>query len=139
MNDKTSFTGEQSLKGYSFIKSKRNLAEIMKDKKLASLGDAYINFAYSLALSNRSGEPTATKVKGSILAEALKKAALRKYLPSRMDQHSIADAVEALLVYAWLNKFVTLTETVEDLSRSEDAINDLSLLLIKVSGRIKSS
>ncbi len=111
----------------------------MKDKNLASLGDAYINFAYSLALSNKRGKPSATKVKGSILAEALKKAGLRQHLPGRMDQHSIADAAEALLIYAWLNKFVTLAEMVEDLSKSKDAITDLTLLLVKVSERIRFS
>ncbi len=56
-----------------------------------------------------------------------------------MDQHSLADAAEALLVYAWLNKCVTLAETVEDLSKSEDAIIDLTLLLVKVSERIRFS
>jgi hypothetical protein len=41
-----------------FVKTHRNLTEVLTDHKLASLGDAYVNFAYSLALSNRTGRPT---------------------------------------------------------------------------------
>jgi hypothetical protein len=126
-----------SLKTYSFAKSKKNLTEVLTDKNLASLGDAYINFAYSLALSNRCGEPVGTKMKGSVLAEALRKAGLRKHLPSRMDQHSLADAAEALLVYAWLNKSITLVETVEELSAKENAVDNLCELLTKVARKVK--
>jgi len=41
-----------------FVKTYRNLTEVLTDHKLASLGDAYVNFAYSLALSNRTGRLT---------------------------------------------------------------------------------
>lgn len=41
-----------------FVKTHRNLTEVLTGHKLASLGDAYVNFAYSLALSNRTGRPT---------------------------------------------------------------------------------
>jgi hypothetical protein len=72
---------------------------------MASLGDAYVNFAYSLALSKRSGKPQGQKVKGKVLAQAIKRAGLREYLPSRMTRHMIADAAESLIVYAWLHNF----------------------------------
>lgn len=78
-------------------------------------------------------------MKGSVLAEALRKAGLRKHLPSRMDQHSLADAAEALFVYAWLNKYITLNETVQELSATENAVDDLCELLIKVVRRVKFS
>jgi hypothetical protein len=127
------------LKSYSFVKPKKNLREVMVDRNLASLGDAYINFIYSLALSNKHGKPVGTKVKGSVLADALRKAGLRQYLPSRVDQHSLADAVEALLVYAWLTKHITLAETVEQLLATDSLEEDLCQLLSLVMRRIKFS
>jgi hypothetical protein len=83
-----------------FVKTHRNLTEVLTDHKLASLGDAYVNFVYSLALSNRTGRPTDAKVKGEALAQAIKKAGLRGYLPSRMARHMLADVAESLIVYA---------------------------------------
>jgi len=88
------------------------MAEVLNDHKLASLGDAHVNFACSLALSNRTGRSTGTNVKGSVLAKALRKAGLRECLPSRMTRHKLADAAEALIVYAWINDCVSLEETV---------------------------
>jgi hypothetical protein len=109
---------------------------VLIDHKLASLGDAYVNFAYSLALSNRMGKPSGAKVKGRILAEALRKAGLREYLPSRMTGHALADAAEALIVYAWLNRCITLEETVSILAKAEDAVESLSNLLVLIRRRI---
>ena len=60
-----------------FAWTRRNLNEVLIDHALASLGDSYVNFVYSLAISNRRGSPLGTKVKGSVLAEALRKAGLR--------------------------------------------------------------
>lgn len=80
-----------------------------------------MNFIYSLALSNRRGEPIGAKVNSRILAEALKKAELRKFLPSRADRHKQADAAEALTVYAWIQGLITLEESVNILKQHEDA------------------
>lgn len=106
------------------------------DRRLASLGDSYINLAYSLALSNRIGKPSGAKVKGTVLAEALRKAGLREYLPSRMTRHMLADAAEAFIVYAWLNTGVTLEESVAILEKVEDPVEGLSNLLIAIKNRI---
>jgi hypothetical protein len=73
---------------------------VLTDHKLASLGDAYVNFVYFLALSNRTGRPTGAKTKGDAPAQAIKKAGLREYLPSRMTRHMLADAAESSIVYA---------------------------------------
>jgi hypothetical protein len=121
----------------AFIKKCSNLAEVMKDHNLASLGDTYVNFAYSLALSNRRGKPSGTKVKGSVLAEALKKAELREHLPARMTRHMLADATEALIVYAWLHSYVTLEESVATLERTDDPIEGFSQLLAKIKNKVK--
>lgn len=48
------------------------LRQIMRDKQLASLGDAYVNFIYSLALTKIDDRPQAVKVSDRILAEAFK-------------------------------------------------------------------
>jgi len=124
-------------KPLSFIKTHRNLTEMLTDHKLASLGDTYINFAYSLALSNRRGEPSGAKVKGTMLAEALKKAGLRDYLPSRMTRHRLADAAEAVIVYAWLHNYLTLEESVATLSETGNPVEGFTRLLITIKNRIK--
>ena len=63
-----------------FMRDYDNLTQILTDRKLAQLGDAYINFVYSLALSQKKGKPSGAKVKGTALAEAMRKAGLEKAL-----------------------------------------------------------
>jgi hypothetical protein len=122
---------------YTFTKPHNNLTEILTDHNLASLGDTYTNFAYSLALSNRKGKPSGTKVKGSVLAEALKKAELRKHLPARMTRHTLADAAEALIVYAWLHNYITLEESVTTLKKTDNPVEGFSQLLATIKDRVK--
>lgn len=114
-------------------------SEVLTDHGLAALGDAYINFVCSLALSKRKGEPTGAKVKGSALSEALRSAGLRAYLPSRMNRHSLADAAEALLVYAWLYDYVTLNDCVNVLEKASDLVDGLNQLLIKIKNEVRLS
>jgi hypothetical protein len=121
---------------HSFVKTYADLGEILTDHRLASLGDTYVNFVASLALSNRTRKPTGIKVKGSVLAEALRRAELRDYLPSRMTRHLLADAAEALVVYGWLSGQVTLDESVEMLGGAEDMIEGFAKLLVAVKNRI---
>jgi hypothetical protein len=118
------------------MKSHTNLTGVLTDHRLASLGDSYINLAYSLALSNRTGKPSGAKVKGNVLADALRKAELREYLPSRMTRHMLADAAEALIVYAWLNRYITLEESVTILEKRENPVESLSNLLVTIKNRI---
>jgi hypothetical protein len=113
--------------------------DVLTDHKLASLGDSFINFAFSLALSEKKGAPEGKKVKGTLLAEALRRAGLREHLPSRMTSHMLADAAEALIVYAWLQGHITLEETVAILEKNDDPVEDLSHLLEKIRYRIKLS
>lgn len=120
----------------SFLWVHRNLNEVLMDQSLASLGDSYINFVYSLALSNRKKEPVGTKVKGSLLAEALRKAGLRECLPSRMSRHALADAAEALMVYAWLSNSLSLDESVAIIGKNLDPVEGLSQLLTAAKERI---
>jgi hypothetical protein len=122
-----------------FAEKQHTLAQVLTNHDLASLGDAYVNFVYSLALSNRKGKPCGIKVKGSLLAEALKRAGLREYLPARMTRHMLADAAEALIVYTWLNGKITLEECVVVLEKNDDVINGISQLLAIVVERAKLS
>ena len=120
----------------SFVWTRRTLDQVLVDHELASLGDSYVNFVCSLAISNRRGNPFGTKVKGSVLAEALRKVGLREFLPSGMSRHSLADAAEALIVYAWLSRWVSLEESVETIGRQSDPVEGLTELLAKIKGRI---
>lgn len=130
---------KKRVRTFSFIKTHENITEVLTNHKLASLGDAYINLVYSLALSNRKGQPSGAKVKGTVLAEAIKKAGLREYLPSRMTRHMLADAAEALIVYAWLHNCITLEESVATLEKTDDPIDGFSQLLATIKTRAKFS
>ncbi|MFA5363773.1 MAG: ribonuclease III family protein [Candidatus Bathyarchaeia archaeon] len=115
---------------YTFTPKHEKLTEVLLDQKLAKLGDAYVNFLYSLALSKKMNEATGTKVEGRLLADAFKKAGLREYLPSRIDRHKQADASEALIVYVWLHGLMTIQEGLEILESTEDKIEAFTLLLL---------
>ncbi|MGD9130830.1 MAG: ribonuclease III family protein [Candidatus Bathyarchaeota archaeon] len=115
---------------FAFVPQYESLSQVLMDQKLASLGDAYVNFLYSLALSKKNGEPTGTKVKGRLLADAFKKAELRKFLPSRIDRHKKADAAEALIVYAWIRGSMTMEEGLKILEQNGDKVEVFSLLLL---------
>ena len=115
---------------FKLIKNHENLSEILMDQKLAKLGDAYINFLYSLALSKIKGEATGVKVKGRLLADAFKKADLRKFLPSRIDRHKQADAAEALIVYPWIKGTMTMEEGLKILEETENEIEAFCNLLV---------
>jgi hypothetical protein len=121
------------------IRDYYSLPQVLADRKLASLGDAYINFVYSLALSQRKGKPSGAKVKGTALSEALRKAGLREHLPSRIDRHVLSDAAEALVVYAWLQDLLTLEDSVEILVKTDSLVEGLAQLLLEVKERIKIS
>jgi len=122
---------------FAFIPQYKSLREVLMDQKLAKLGDAYVNFLYSLALSKKRGEATGTKVQGRLLADAFKKAGLREFLPSRIDRHKQADAAEALIVYAWIQGSMTMEEGLEILEQNEDALEAFRVLLLTAKERLK--
>ncbi len=93
------------------------LREILRDKDLASLGDAYVNFVYSLALTETSRRPRATKVSDRILADAFRLAGLRNYLGTRVAKKDLANACESLLAAAYLNGQLAIQESVKILSQ----------------------
>jgi len=105
--------------------------------KLAKLGDAFVNFVYSLGRTRAAQEPQGIKVSDRILAEALRKSGLRQELPHRMTRQDCANAVEALLVYGYLNKMLILEEAVEQIASAESPIDAFVHLIGSVTKKIE--
>lgn len=120
----------------SVLKEYKNLEEVLLDKDLAGLGDAYVNLLFSLVVSQKSGHPTGAKVNNRILAEAVKKADLRKLLPRRIDRHVLGNAAEALIVFAWLADTVTFEDSLKILSENGDAVETFAGLLREILKRL---
>jgi len=108
----------------------RQLKQILTDSRLAKLGDAYVNFVYSLGRTRALQEPQGIKVSDRMLAEALRRSGLRKELPHRMTRQDCANAVEALLVYGYLNKLVSLEEAADQIAAASGSPIDAFVRLI---------
>jgi len=119
-----------------FTPQHTGLEAILQDHKLASLGDSYVNFISSLALSTKRGEAAGTKVSSRILSQALKKSKLRTFLPKRIDRHALGDAAEALIAYAWLRETITIEESVTTLLSSNDIVEAFAALLLLARERL---
>jgi hypothetical protein len=107
----------------------RAITSIMQDRKLASLGDAYVNLVYSLALSQISGEPQGVKVSDRILSDAFKAAGLRNYLGARQSRKDFANASEALLVETFRKGLLTISESVKIITQRGDLTEGIADLL----------
>ncbi len=97
-----------------------SLSAASKDKGLAQVGDALVNFIYSIARSQVLDKRTGKKVNRTILSEALKAANLRHLPRPRADTHDLADTVEAIVAYAWAKKIITIEEMVQILLKNLD-------------------
>ncbi len=115
----------------------RKLRDILLDKGLAGLGDALVNFAFSLALSLEGGRPVGRRLDNRFLADALRASGLREEAPGRMDRHGLADAAEAILAYGWLTGLVSFWDIVEAF-RARNPIEGLSSLIRKVASGLSS-
>jgi len=105
------------------------ISSIMQDRKLASLGDAYVNLLYSLALTQISGEPRGVKVSDRILSTAFKAAGLRNYLGPRQSRKDFANASEALLIETYRKGLLTMSESVKIITQREDPADGIGDLL----------
>ena len=94
--------------------------QTMQDRRLASLGDAFVNFVYSLALTEISGHPEGVKVSDRDLSEAFRVAGLREYLGTRISKKELANASESLLVRAYQIRALTIEESVQVITRNPD-------------------
>jgi len=99
------------------------------DKGLAKIGDSIVNLTYSVAKSivlTRNSKinntiRTGMKVSKTILANALKKADMKKFSKSRADAHVLADTVEALIAYVWFIEKMTIEDIINILV---DSLNE---------------
>jgi hypothetical protein len=115
----------------NFLRNHTTIIDIMQDKDLAKLGDAYINFTYSLAESYRRKRGSNIRVPTKTLSESLKNARLRILMPKRTPSHDQADAVEALAVYSWLTDTLSFEECVSILSEEGKEDTELFTKLIE--------
>jgi hypothetical protein len=92
----------------TFQKKYSSLTEVLLDKDLAKIGDTLVNFLFSLAVSNTMKQPWNVRVSSMTLSTALQKSGLRELLPHRTDRHAQANAVEALIMHAWITKMFSL-------------------------------
>ena len=127
----------QTEEEFGFSLKHKSIGEVLLDHKLATLGDAYVNFIYSLALSRRTRSPEGAKVKSQVLAEALKKANLRRLLPARTDRHKQADGAESILVYAWIKGLMTIGEAVNILDKHENPTEAFCALILASNKKIR--
>jgi hypothetical protein len=118
------------------LKRYESLEELLVDKDLAALGDSYVNFVYSLAMSQKLRRPTGAKVNNQILAEAVIKSGLRKHLPHRVDRHDRGNAAEALLVFAWLSDLLEMDECTRLLSKEADVAEAFAHLIRTILNRL---
>ncbi len=114
------------------LKSYNSIEEILRDKNLAGLGDSYVNFVYSLAISKKLGRPTGAKVNNRILATAVDASGLRKFLPRRVDRHNRGNAAEALLVLAWLQDLLEMEDCIKVLTENDDVVKAFAILLQQI-------
>jgi ribonuclease III-like protein len=96
------------------------IQRVMRDRQLASLGDAFINFVYSLALTQLSGHPKGVKVSDKVLSEAFKLAGLRQHLGTRLSKKDLANASESLLMEAYRRQLLTIEESVRVLCQNAE-------------------
>jgi hypothetical protein len=117
--------------------SSETIRHVVNDKQLASLGDAFVNFIYSLALTKINGRPQATKVSDRILSEAFRLAGLREYLGTRLSRKDLANAAESLLIEAYRKQLISIDESVFILTQNPDGLEaGLSNLLKLAADRI---
>jgi hypothetical protein len=115
----------------------QTLAKILTDNGLAQFGDSLLNFAYSLSITETTGKPRGTKVPDKTLAQAAVMAGLRKQLPRRVGRGDVANSIEALLGFVWLQKLMTLDEIVaclkaESFTASENFAELAELALLRL-------
>ena len=122
-------------------------------KGLAKIGDELVNFVYSVAKSiyltknntHRSIILTSKKVGKKILAYALKEANMKQFAKNRADAHDLADTVEAIIAYVWLNKKMQIEEFIDflvdnfagNLSNRNEEIVQAQIAFVKLLNHLK--
>jgi hypothetical protein len=120
-----------------FLKNYSSLPQVLTNKPLAALGDAYVNFVYSLAPLYKNRETMRKESERNSAGRGGEKSRVEEVDASRINKHILSDAAEALLVYAWLNDFITLEESVEALEKNDNLEKGLMHLLLTAKEKIK--
>ncbi len=110
--------------------------EAFGDHRLSKLGDALLNFIYSLSLSVHGGVPEGKKIPNSVLAKAVESSRYRGIVPKRSDRHRKGDLVEAIFAYAWLKGLFDVrgaAEFLADRHQARDGPLDLEAYSIALS------
>jgi len=102
---------------YEKAGSNKNILTYIHSKSNAKLGDALVNFIYSVTKSLVSGSPTGMKVSDSILSEAFKGSSWHRTKTLKLSgkKDRIADAVEALILFFWVHEGLGLKKMIEPL------------------------
>jgi len=113
------------------------LFEVISDKGLARLGDSYLNFLYSMALSEAEGKPTGARLKDRTLVEVAKATGIRSMLPNRTPKGRVADSIEALIVYTLLRGMLKFEDMMEVFRRKlYDPVSSLEEIVREAVNRL---
>ncbi len=94
----------------SLIPTGYNIQTVTTSKGLAQLGDAFINFLYSLSRSIAHKQASGCKVSDAILSNAYRASLLKKKVLLKGDRDKIGDGVEAIIIWAWIQNYFTMKE-----------------------------
>ena len=106
----------------------REIRKIILSKNLSQLGDFLTNYVYSLMRIGVRGKNGAIHVWDKSLAFAAKNSELKQHFPSRTKTDGLADGVEALIAFVYLNGIMNLNEmvvTLEKGANDNDFINSV--------------
>ncbi len=95
------------------LKNKLNVEDILY---FSPLGDSFVNFIYSLALSKIMDKPVSKRVSNETLYQAFNTTPLRDL--KIKGKHKIADFVESFIFYAWKNNIISMQECVDILEKN---------------------
>jgi hypothetical protein len=96
------------------------------DHGLSSLGDIYLNFIYSIAISLREGNLTSLRISNKVLAEVMRQSSFRSILPHRLSKHDIGNSAEAILIYAVVTGLTSTGKLLESLTASGNPTKTLT-------------
>jgi hypothetical protein len=90
--------------------AKGDIKTIASSKGIAQLGDAFINFLYSVSRSIAYKQASGCKVSDTVLSNAYRASLLKKKVLMKGDRDKIGDGVEAIIIWAWAQNYLTLKE-----------------------------
>ena len=89
---------------------------VLYSKHLASLGDALVNYCYSVArMSINPKLMSGVRVWDSSLAMALRQSPFNAFVKRRISQGELGDCVEALIGWVYMNELMSLEEIITSL------------------------